>query len=592
MAQQQQTPFFQLPVLAKLPKILSQQPVDQVQAADPTTPAGPEYTQFALSQAKPKGSHAPRNVGEGLTYIGEKINEAAWRGEYLKALQGQKTADAAAWGNYTSALTGGTSQGGGSVASGQPQPASKPKGLLASGPAPAPNNGFTPPPTMSGGPAIAGGDLAQAAGGNAARGIPGASDPARDGEASVPAIAKGILSAPPSMPKPLTPPSAVLQPAQPSDEQMRSMTAAPASVTPTPEAPQQPAQPQANADPRLALYDKQIATLNGQMQAAQGLIKNPGTREQGVALMNGLSAKVNALEMQKIELQNPAHSTTQRMNEAHATLFEAQAKKAGAAGENTPADRAANAELYGLKPGTSQYQSYVLTGKLPEGAGDSEQSKEFRKEAAKQSAEIYHGHAKDGNAAVATLNDIDRLQELSNVVGSGKMAAMMPTVGPWLQSMGLEPKGLQESQMFQAIINKLAPALRQAGSGAMSDKDLEIFLHSLPSLSQTKEGRDGIMKQMRSINEYAVQKGRVAQAALTGKLHPQDADAQIQKLQDGLKQQVSPGNSLREKLRALPDGSAVDGASIGQPGKQFVKHGGELHETRPNDIRPNGTMGR
>lgn len=595
--QQQQTPFFQLPAIAKLPKILSQQPVDQVQAADPTTPAGPEYTQFALSQAKPKGSGAPRNVGEGLTYIGEKINEAAWRGEYLKALQGQKTADAAAWGNYTQAMTGGNNPA--SSAPGAPAP---PKGMLSSPPTPStgPNNGYTPAPQMKAGPAIAGGDLANAAGGNAARGIPGASDPARDGEVGVPAIAKGgLLSAPPSMPKPLQAPQGMTpaapdQPAQPSDEQMRSMTGAMANAAPQPE--NQPAQPQAqlqaSADPRMSMYDKQIATIQSQMQAAQGLIKNPGTREQGIALLNGLSSKANALEMAKIELQNPANETTRRMNEAHATLFEAQAKKAGVAGDNTPDDRARNAERYGLKPGTGSYQAYVLTGKLPDGTNDSEQSKEFRKEAAKQSAKLYEGHADDGNKAVATLNDIDRLQELSNMVGSGKMAAMMPTVGPWLQSIGLEPKGLQEAQMFEAIINKLAPGLRQAGSGAMSDRDLQIFMSSLPQLSQTKEGRDGIMKQMRAITDYAVQKGRIAQSALSGKLHPQDADAQIQSLQDGLKRQVSPNNSLREKLRALPDNAEVDGASIGQPGKRFQKIGNELHEVMGADVRPNGTMGR
>jgi len=551
---QQQTPFFQLPAIAKLPKILSQQsPIDQVQAADPTT-AGPEYTQFALSQAKPKGSGAPRNVGEGLTYIGEKINEAAWHGEYLKALQGQKSADAAAWDNYTQALTGGGNQG-------SPSPGAQPKStsMLASGP----NNGYTPAPQMSAGPAISGGELANAAGGNVAKGIPGASDPTRDGDAGALAIARGsLLAAGPTMPKPLQAPAqgmAPEQPAQPSDEQMRSMTGATANAAPQPET--QPAQPQAqaqpNADPRLAMYDKQIATIQSQMQATQGLIKNPGTRKQGVALLNGLSSKVNALEMAKIELQN-----------------------------NETEQRARDAERFGLKPGTGQYQAYVLTGKLPEGV-ESDQTKEFQKAAAKQNAEIYQGHAKDGNSAVSMLNDVDRLQQLSDVVGSGKMAAMMPTVGPWLQSMGLEPKGLHEAQMFQSIVNKMAPGLRQQGAGATSDKDLEVMFQSLPSLSQTVEGRNGIIKQIRSIGDYSVQKGRIAQGVLSGKLNPQDGDAQIQKLQDGLKQQFAPQSSLREKIRAMQDGSEVDGASIGQPGKRFQKMGNQLLEVEAAAPRSN-----
>jgi len=569
MAQQQQTPFFQLPAIAKLPKILSQQsPVDQVQAADPTT-AGPEYTQFALSQAKPKGSGAPRNVGEGLTYIGEKINEAAWRGEYLKALQGQKTADAAAWGNYTQALTGGNSQGG-SPAPGTPSP---PKGLLSSPPTPptGPNNGYTPAPEMKAGPAIAGGDLANAAGGNVAQGIPGASDPTRDGDAGAPAIAKGgMLSAPPSMPKPLQAPAqgmAPEQPAQPSDEQMRSMTGATANAAPQPET--QPAQPQAqaqpNADPRLAMYDKQIATLNGQMQAAQGLIRNPGTRDQGLALLNGLSTKVNALEMAKIELQNPANETSRRMNEAHATLYEAQAKKAlGAAGNETE-QRSRDAERFGLKPGTGQYQAYVLTGKLP-GEDATKLTPQDRK-SIQEADEMVAAN----RATIQTVGEAEKLNPQANSGWFPETRAMLANNLPdWMVPDAIigSPQNGQATVDFKNLtVGQALSQLKTTFGASPTEGERQILMDLQGSVNMTPENRGKILQRARE----AAQKRLVFEQEKANQLR----GGTYYKVGQGpseYKDQGSPSGPVRvsspEEAASLPSGTKF----ITPDGREMVKH--------------------
>lgn len=160
----------------------------------------------------------------------------------------------------------------------------------------------------------------------------------------------------------------------------------------------------------------------------------------------------------------------------------------------------------------------------------SAQAKEFRTAAAKQQAEIYGDHIKDGQKATSAAADLQRLGELSDVVGSGTFAAWLPTVGPWVQSLGLEPRGLSEAQAFQAIVARMAPSLRPAGSGATSDRDMAIFMQSLPQISQSREGRQMVIDHIKGLNTYSQQRGQIASAVITGRMAPAEGEAAIQAL--------------------------------------------------------------
>lgn len=208
---------------------------------------------------------------------------------------------------------------------------------------------------------------------------------------------------------------------------------------------------------------------------------------------------------------------------------------------DTPDNRAKIAEQYGLQKGTPAYQAFVLTGALPSNSGRSDASNAFGKKAAESLAETYDGYVKEGQKAVTSTSDLERMQELSGALGEGKVSGWLTSYGPYLQSIGLEPRGLAEAQAFKAIASKLAPAMRPAGSGATSDKDMEIFMSSLPQLSQTREGRDLVIGQMRSFHDYSAMRSRIASAAMTGKLTPEQAEAQINAL-------PSPFTLMRERL--------------------------------------------
>jgi hypothetical protein len=84
----------------------------------------PEYAAM-IAKMGGQRSAAPRNVGEGWHYIGEKISEAAWRNQLYAGLKARTDQDNKAW----SALAGGGAPPGGMLAppAGTPPPGSAPR---------------------------------------------------------------------------------------------------------------------------------------------------------------------------------------------------------------------------------------------------------------------------------------------------------------------------------------------------------------------------------------------------------------------------------------------------------------------------------
>lgn len=214
--------------------------------------------------------------------------------------------------------------------------------------------------------------------------------------------------------------------------------------------------------------------------------------------------------------------------------------------------------LQKLKDDEALYRVNPRTGAYERIAGGSNQSssgvsKEFQGAAGKEMAKIYGGYIEEGQKAAAASVDVGRLSELSEVVGSGAATAWMATAGPYLKSLGIEPRGLSDIQAFEAVINKMAPTLRPVGSGATSDRDMAIFMSSLPSLSQTREGRAAIISHIQRLQEYSLRRAQIASGAMTGQLSPQEAQAEISKLQAPMfargKQQPQQGGSSSPAVR-------------------------------------------
>lgn len=194
------------------------------------------------------------------------------------------------------------------------------------------------------------------------------------------------------------------------------------------------------------------------------------------------------------------------------------------------------AEQAGLQPGTKAYQDFMTTG----GKGplvqvnNGDNSNKFNEESDKAAAGRMNDYVSAGSSAASFLGDIQQLASLGGQIGTGKEAQIMATLGPYAQALGIEVEGLGEMQAFNAIISRMAPQMRPAGSGASSDFDARQFLGSLPTMGNTPEGNQIINETFAAISQNKIQAAEIASLAFIpkeqGGLSWQEAEKQIRAL--------------------------------------------------------------
>jgi len=157
---------------------------------------------------------------------------------------------------------------------------------------------------------------------------------------------------------------------------------------------------------------------------------------------------------------------------------------------------------------------------------------EFSKEAGKLQAKRFNELAEDGPTAKQMVSDIETLRTLGAQVGTGKGAALMAQFGPYAKAIGVDLNGLDEVQAYEAIVNRVAPALRVKGSGAQSDYELKNFLKSLPSLGNTPGGNELTSQVLQGLYENKRRAAEIGAAALNGKISRPDAEKALNDLPD------------------------------------------------------------
>lgn len=86
-------------------------------------------------------------------------------------------------------------------------------------------------------------------------------------------------------------------------------------------------------------------------------------------------------------------------------------------------------------------------------------------------------------------SDIRAIVDVLKPYRGGALQDLAGSVGAYLPGTQLE-KLATSKQVAEAIRSKLAPTFRVEGSGATSDKDIQIFLSAIPSLFNTAQGRE------------------------------------------------------------------------------------------------------
>lgn len=153
-----------------------------------------------------------------------------------------------------------------------------------------------------------------------------------------------------------------------------------------------------------------------------------------------------------------------------------------------------------------------------------------------------------GQDASRFMGDMQTLAALGPQIGTGKGAEILATLGPYGQALGFDIAGLDEAQAYQAIVDRMAPAMRPAGSGAASDFDARQFLSSLPSLGRTPEGNQIIIETLSAMQQHKIAAAEIAGKALSNEITWQEADRQIAALGD-------PFNAFNEYKKRLEGGN-------------------------------------
>jgi hypothetical protein len=109
-------------------------------------------------------------------------------------------------------------------------------------------------------------------------------------------------------------------------------------------------------------------------------------------------------------------------------------------------------------------------------------------------------------------NNIRTFIDLNSKTDTGGMLMNAPG-GAWMGTAG-NPN----LRSMDAITNKIAPLMRQAGQGSMSDRDLQKFENSVPNIKATRETNaktaDRLLKGIARMNDFETQK---VQAAAEGR---------------------------------------------------------------------------
>lgn len=206
----------------------------------------------------------------------------------------------------------------------------------------------------------------------------------------------------------------------------------------------------------------------------------------------------------------------------------------------------------------------------------------FLRKVAENQAEHLNDAVKLVPTQQAAIGKAKIMRDASERMGQpGVGATLARTFGPQLRAVGLAPERMADIEIWTALVNQLVPAQRPPGSGTMSDRDVQLFKDSLPTLAQTKEGRAFIIDQMEAIARYDIERGRIANEAIAGRIDRKAAYDALMKLPD-------PMEAFKQ-FQARQQGGQPPGQNQGgQPRRHINKETGEIIEWNGSQWIPVG----
>ena len=185
----------------------------------------------------------------------------------------------------------------------------------------------------------------------------------------------------------------------------------------------------------------------------------------------------------------------------------------------------------GRTPSLTFDQWYTRNKQIESGVGETS----FEQGAAKSQVDRLNKTVEAGSQARASLVDIGQMREISGRLGSqGSAADFKARVGPMAEALGIKLDGLSDIQAFNSIVQRVAPTLREPGSGSTSDIEFRGMLNALPQLSSNPSARTAILDTMEAMARDKQARGEIAAKVLNREIPRQDGERMLRELPDPL----------------------------------------------------------
>lgn len=218
--------------------------------------------------------------------------------------------------------------------------------------------------------------------------------------------------------------------------------------------------------------------------------------------------------------------------------------------------------------------------------GETSADSKFAEESAKEQAKTFGILAADYGTAKQDLASIGELRFALKDNPGGLITGVKAYAS---SQFGIKlGDNAGDIEYANAMINKLIPQQRPAGSGSMSDRDVEMFKQSLPNLMNTPTGNTLVLNTMEGMANYRLAMADIAQKAQIGPpdgITRQEAIKQMNALPDPLtdfKAQREAEKETKKSPSVLGGGKPTQGGPVNIQRGQVV-NGFEFQGGDPND---------
>jgi hypothetical protein len=132
------------------------------------------------------------------------------------------------------------------------------------------------------------------------------------------------------------------------------------------------------------------------------------------------------------------------------------------------------------------------------------------------------GYMQQAAVSSAAIPQLQMLQQLAPLTTEGQIPAQLSRMFPTMN---------EANSAFIGITNQVLPSLRVPGSGAQSDKDIDVLLNSIGSLAATAEVKQLLVGSLMAKNQINQQLADITQQVIDGEITRSDATRQIRQIQ-------------------------------------------------------------